>query len=144
MPETLDAAAVDAGEVEQVANLAQSLPQGSAVAIWLQSQVVALGKGQDLAMFQVEEHVSPNQAAEVLHMSRPHLLKFIRSGELTTVQVGTHQRIAMSDLMDFIDRRERAKAAVAVAYGSSDPVDDALRNGAGTLSDEDVAALNAL
>lgn len=147
MPDTLQASAVDAGELEQVANLAAALPQGSAFGVVLQHLVVSVSKGKDVAFVETEKHLSPNQAAALLHMSRPHLLKFIRSGELKTAatgDVGTHHRIPMSELMDFIDRRERAKAAVASAYGTPDVVEKALRDGAAELTDEDVETLNAL
>lgn len=144
MAETLHAATVPAVELEQVANLAANLPQGSAVAVLLQHLVVSVRKGKDIAFLDTEEHLTPNQASELLHMSRPHLLKFIRSGELKTEDVGSHHRIPMSELIDFIARRERAKAAVASAYGAPDVVETALRNGAGELNDEDITALNAL
>lgn len=144
MPDTLQASAVGASELEQVASLAAALPQGSALGVVLQHIVVSVNKGKDVAFIETEEHLSPNQAADLLHMSRPHLLKFIRSGELRTDAVGTHHRIPMSELMDFIDRRERAKAAVAAAYGTTDVVEKALRDGAAELTDEDVEALSAL
>lgn len=144
MPKTLHAAAVPAGELEQVADLAANLPQGSAVAVLLQHLVVSVQKGQDVAFLETEDRLTPNQAAELLHMSRPHLLKLMRGGELGSEKVGTNHRIPMSELLDFIDRRERGKAAVAAAYGTPDIVETALRDGAAELTDEDVEALNAL
>lgn len=144
MPDTLHASAVHASELEQVANLAADLPQGSAVAVLLQHLVVCVSKGKDVAFIETEQHLSPNQAAELLHMSRPHLLKLMHGGELATDKVGSHHKIPMSELLDFIDRRERAKAEVAAAYGAPDVVENALRNGAGELTADDVEALNAL
>ena len=145
MPDTLHASNVPPRELEQVADLAATLPQGSALAVVLQHLVGSVAEGKDVAFVETEEHLSPNQAAALLHMSRPHLLKFIRSGELKTADdVGTHHRIPMSELMNFIDRRERAKAAVAAAYGTPDVVEQALRDGAAELTADDVEALNAL
>lgn len=144
MPETLTASTVPTEDLEQVAALASSLPQGSPVAVLLQHFVVSLSKGKDVTFFETEEHLTPQQAADLLHMSRPHLLKFMKSGELKAEEVGTHHRIPMSELLDFIDRRERAKAAVAAAYGTPDVVEKVLRDGAGELTDEDRGALNAL
>lgn len=144
MPETLDASTVPAEDLEQVATLAAALPQGSPMAVVLQHLVVSLSKGQDVAVFETEEHLTPNQAAELLHMSRPHLLKFMDSGDLKWEPVGSHRRIPMSELLDFIDRRERAKAAVAHAYGTPGLVDKYLRDSAAGLSKEDIAALDAI
>lgn len=145
MPETLHASAAPADEMEQVEKFAASLPQGSPIAVVLQHLVVSIHKGKDVAYVETEKHLSPNEAAELLQMSRPHLLKFIRSGELkTAAPTGTHHRIPMSDLMDFINRRELAKAAVASAYGTPNIVEKVLRDAAHELTDEDVAALDAL
>jgi excisionase family DNA binding protein len=144
MPDTLHASTVPAGELEQVTDFVATLPQGSAVAVLLQHLVVSMRKGKDVAFVETEKHLSPNQAAELLQMSRPHLLKLMRAGELSTDMVGSHHKIPMSELLDFIDRRERAKAAVAAAYAAPDVVEDALRSAAGDLSDEDIESLNSL
>lgn len=144
MPDTLHAAAVAAGELDQVADFVATLPQGSAVAVLLQHMVVSVSKGKDITFVETEKMLSPNQAAELLQMSRPHLLKLIRNGEMYSGQTGTHRKIPMSEILEFIDRRERAHAAVASAYGSPDVVETALRNGAAELTDEDVESLNAL
>lgn len=144
MPATLDASAVAPSDLEKVANLASNLPQGSPVAVVLQHLVVSLGKGKDVTVFETEQELTPNQAAELLHMSRPHLLKFLDSGELDSNSVGSHRRIPMSALLDFIDRRERAKATVAHAYGKTDAAETYLRDSAAPLSDADLESLNAL
>lgn len=144
MPETLHASAVAPEDLEQVTDLVASLPQGSAVAVLLQSVVSMVSQGKDVELFDSEQRLSPNQAADLLHMSRPHLLKFIHSGDLRTEAVGSHRRIRLSELRDFMDRRERAKATVAAAYGTEGVAEKALRDGAAELSEADVEALESL
>jgi excisionase family DNA binding protein len=77
-------------------------------------------------------------------VSRPHLLKFMDNGELAFYRVGNRRRIRMEDLLDFIARRERAKATVASAFGNPALVEQALRDGAAELTDSDIDELNAL
>ena len=114
------------------------------MAVLLLYIVAQTRKGKVLAFLETEARLTPNEAAELLHMSRPHLLKLLRAGEIDGDMVGTHHKIAMSEVLAFIDRRERAKAVVAAAYGAPDVVEKGLRDGAGQLSDADREALNAL
>lgn len=143
MTQTLNASDVDAGDLEQVATLAEALPQGSPLAVVMQHLVAMVRKGQDVTVLTSDEHLTPNQASELLHVSRPYLLKFMDNGELDFYRVGNRRRIRMTDLLDFIARRERAKATVASAFGNPELVEQALRDGAAELTDSDIAELNA-
>ncbi len=140
----LTAKTVDHAELEQLTSFATSLPQGSPVAVLLQGVVRAMSRGIDVTMFEADSELTPNEAADLLHMSRPHLLKFMDRGELVFHRVGSHRRIRMFDLLDFIDRRERANAAVAHALGNSEAISQRVRDEAGTLSGVDLTALDAL
>ena len=144
MSETLYAAHVSAAELEKVDALAASLPQGSPVAVLLQGMLVSLSKGKNLAVLETDKCFTPNQAAELLGMSRPHLMKLLKSGEMEAEQVGSHHRTPASELLAYIDRRERAKAVIAAAYGAPNVVESALRDAATPLTDEDLAALRSI
>jgi len=144
MLQTLNANDVDVRDLDQVAALAETLPQGSPLAVVMQHLVATVRKGQDVTFLASDEHLTPNQAADLLHVSRPHLLKFMDNGELAFYRVGNRRRIRMDDLLDFIARRERAKATVASAFGNPGLVEQALRDGAAELTDSDIDELNAL
>ncbi|NOT58797.1 MAG: helix-turn-helix domain-containing protein, partial [Acidobacteria bacterium] len=53
-----------------------------------------------------DEEVSPERAAELLHISRPTLLKHLDAGELPFHYVGTHRRITLADLMEYKRQRQ--------------------------------------
>lgn len=144
MNQTIEAKAVDHTELDQLDALAASLPQGSPVAVLLQSLVVAMSRGVDVTVLESDAELTPNEAAEMLHMSRPHLLKFMDRGELDFHRVGSHRRIRLADLMDFIDRRESAKAAVAHALGNGAALDQRVRDETAALNDADIASLDEL
>lgn len=113
---TLESAAVDQTQFDKVADLVRELEPGSAMSILLTHVLYALTKKMDLTLVLRDQVLSPNEAAELLQMSRPHLLKLIEQGVIKeSARVGSHRRIQMSDLLDYLQRRDQARADVASA-----------------------------
>lgn len=119
LPITLRGAAVNDGELQKVAALAAELQPGSALNTLVTHLLAALGKNMDLTLVLRDQLLTPNEAADLLQMSRPHLLKLIDQGVIVEApRVGAHRRIEMSALLDYIDRREKARAEVALAVAN--------------------------
>lgn len=115
-----------AHEVQTLESLAAEYSASPALHILVNMILAAKESGEPLEIFSHDKELSPNQAAQLIGMSRPFLLRFIRNGELKSHTVGTHQRIKLPDLLDFQERRVRAKAAheEAVKAPAADPVLD--------------------
>jgi excisionase family DNA binding protein len=65
--------------------------------------------GKRIVLVEADEEVSPEKAAEFLHVSRPFLVKRLEVGELPFHWVGSHRRILMSDLVEYKrQRRQRS------------------------------------
>lgn len=64
---------------------------------------------------------STTDAAALLGISRPTLMKYIESGEISHVKVGTHHRIPAEALVTFqqTQRERRNRAAQALAEFSN-------------------------
>jgi excisionase family DNA binding protein len=63
--------------------------------------------GKKIVLVEEGEEVSPEKAAEVLHVSRPFLVKRLDAGELPFHWVGSHRRILMSDLIEYKRKRRQ-------------------------------------
>lgn len=78
-----------------------------------------LAEGHKLAILGLEQELSSQAAADLLGVSRQHLVSLMDSGELAHRKVGKHRRITLSDVLRFARetqrRREVASALVEEA-----------------------------
>lgn len=64
-----------------------------------------VAEGHAAAVIAVDDALTTSQAAEILGVSRPHVVKLIEDGALPSYNVGKHRRIEVRDLLRF--KRER-------------------------------------
>jgi excisionase family DNA binding protein len=53
--------------------------------------------------------VTAQEAADILNVSRPFLIKLLEEEKIPFIKVGTHRRIRFSDLMDYKQRRDEKR-----------------------------------
>lgn len=85
----------------------------------------ALSKGRSVSVLAREQEISTQQAAEVLGLSRPTVVKLIDQGELDASIPGKNRRkLKLKDVLRYRDelktRRSDFIAESAVAYGDVD------------------------
>lgn len=95
-------------------------PEGSRTAVsadlsaFLMQVLRGLARGR-VSVDTLPEELTTTVAAELVGISRPTLMKLVRSGELPSRQVGSHTRLSTSDVLALRrvrarDRREALKA----------------------------------
>lgn len=71
-----------------------------------------VGSGRAVTIVPTEEMLTTQRAADLLNVSRPHLIKLLEKRELAHTMVGRHRRIRAQDLFEYKRMRDadRAKA----------------------------------
>lgn len=85
----------------------------SALAL-LRDILAELARGNGVNIVPVHAELTTQEAANLLNVSRPHVIKLLEVGEIPYNKVGTHRRIALNDLMAYKKRRD-AKSEEALA-----------------------------
>jgi excisionase family DNA binding protein len=70
-----------------------------------------LARGDAVQVIPVHTELTTQQAADLLGVSRPHVVKLVEEGDLPFSKVGTHRRIRFDDLMTYKARRDAEREA---------------------------------
>lgn len=73
----------------------------------LTAVVRGMAAGQTMTLMPSGRQLTTQQAAEMLHMSRPHLIKLLDRGEIPFERVGTHRRLRADDVLAYRVERSR-------------------------------------
>jgi excisionase family DNA binding protein len=72
-----------------------------------------VAQGRAVSIDTEEEELTTSEAAELLNVSRPHLVKLLEEGEIPFHKVGTHRRVYREDVLEYKARqREEAEEAM--------------------------------
>ena len=74
--------------------------------------VPILASGDSVSVVPIHKELTTQEAAELLNVSRPHLIHLLDEEKIPYTKTGTHRRIRLSDLMEYkrIRDKERREA----------------------------------
>lgn len=77
----------------------------------LRQAVHQMARERAAIVLSVNKDLTTQEAADILHVSRPFLIKLLEEGKIPYVMVGAHRRIHFPDLMAYKTRWEAERRA---------------------------------
>jgi len=60
-----------------------------------------MSEGRSIALLPTDAEISTQQAAEILNVSRPHVIKLLEKGDIPYKMVGSHRRVLLPDILSY-------------------------------------------
>lgn len=73
--------------------------------------VEAMSKGQTIVLMPRGRVLTTQEAAELLHVSRPHLVKLCDRGDIPYERVGSHRRLKIEDVLEYRENRAQLRGS---------------------------------
>lgn len=68
-----------------------------------------MAEGKSMTLIPSDADISTQQAADILNVSRPHIVKLLETGAIPFKKVGAHRRIELKDLIKYEKKIKAAK-----------------------------------
>jgi len=83
-----------------------------------------LASGHEVSVRRVDAFLTTGQAPELLHVSRPTVVKLCHDGALEFEKPGTHRRISLESVQQFIEASAARRAAGLAEFARTGTRDD--------------------
>lgn len=69
-----------------------------------------MAEGKSMTLLSLETEISTQQAADILQVSRPHLVKLLDQGQIPFKKAGSHRRILLKDVVAYEEQSKKEQA----------------------------------
>ena len=88
------------------------VPAGSYLSHLVLSCLEFIAEGHPVTVVPVEDEIGTQEAADMLKVSRPYLVKLLDTNALPSRKVGVQRRVKIQDVLDFKTRETEARIKV--------------------------------
>lgn len=93
-------------------------PQTTAVDVTIPAKALQLlavildsmAQGKTISLLASDSEIGTQQAADLLQVSRPHLVKLLEEGLIPFRKVGSHRRLLLCDILSYETRQKERRA----------------------------------
>ena len=71
--------------------------------------LVQMAEGNAVSVIPIRAELTTQEAAELLNVSRPHMVNLVESGEIPYRKVGSHRRILAKDVLAYKAKIDEAR-----------------------------------
>ncbi len=82
------------------------------VFLMLKQTVQLMSTGQRISIVPSDCELTPQEAADILNVSRPFFMGLLRNNDISSQKVGTHHRVRLQDVIDYKNVRDRERAGI--------------------------------
>ncbi|HLP90261.1 MAG TPA: helix-turn-helix domain-containing protein [Nostocaceae cyanobacterium] len=97
-------------EVKLVTNDGEEITLPESVNYVLSYIVNLMASGKAVSIIPYNRELTTQEAADLLNVSRPYLIKLLEQGEIPYIMVGTHRRVPFEELMKYKKQRDAKRS----------------------------------